>query len=326
MASIQKRGDAWRALIRMKGITESKTFPRKGEAVAWAASREAELRSGESGAIPNKTLEDLIDRYEREVSVKKAGHLWEVRRFAVFKQDDIVKKRIAVLNQQDFSGWRDRRLATVSPATLLRDWGLMSAILTVAVNEWRWLYRHPMKGIQLPPEPEHRDRLVSAEENTRLSLVAGYHDGKLTTMTVRVYAAFLFAIETGLRAGEIVALQKDDLFVDERFLKVRRGKTQAARRDVPLSSKALAILKQLPMEKSVFDISSSATLDSLFRKLKAKALIEDLHFHDSRHQAITNLSKKLDVLALARAVGHRDLRQLMVYFNETASALAAKLD
>lgn len=326
MASIQKRGDTWRVLIRIKGVTESKTFQRKGEATAWAASREAELRSGESGAIPNKTLSDLIDRYEREVSVKKAGHMWEVRRFSVFKQDTITTKRIAVLNQQDFAEWRDRRLATVSPATLLRDWGLMSAVLTVAVTEWRWLHRHPMKGVALPPEPEHRDRLVADSELERIKFAANYHDGKLETMTMRVCAAFMFSIETALRAGEVVALQKEDLFTDERFLKVRRGKTQAARRDVPLSSKALAILKQLPMEKSVFDISSSATLDSLFRKLKTKALVEDLHYHDSRHQAITKLSKKLDVLALARAVGHRDLRMLMVYYNESAAQLASRLD
>lgn len=326
MASILKRGNSWRAVVTVKGVVDTKTFAKKGEATAWASNREVELRSGESGLIPNKTLADLIDRYEREVSSKKAGHLWEVRRFAVFKQDDIVKKRIASLAQKDFAEWRDRRLTKVSPATLLRDWGLMSAILTVSVNEWGWLHKHPMKGVQLPPEPEHRDRLVSPEELERITFAAGYHSGQLTTMTSRVCAAFMFAIETALRAGEIVALMPDDLVIDKRHLKVRKGKTQAARRDVPLSSAAISILNQLPKGDTVFSISSSATLDSLFRKIKKKALIEDLHFHDSRHQAITNLSKKLDVLALARAVGHRDMRMLMVYYNESAESLASRLD
>lgn len=53
--------------------------------------------------------------------------------------------------------------------------------------------------------------------------------------------------------------------------------------------------------------------------------IEDLHFHDARHDAITRLARKLDVLQLARMVGHRDLKSLMTYYNETAEHLASLL-
>lgn len=69
----------------------------------------------------------------------------------------------------------------------------------------------------------------------------------------------------------------------------------------------------------------SASLDALYRKARQKAAIDDLHFHDLRHEAITNLSKRLHVLAMARAVGHRDLRMLQIYYNESASDLAEKL-
>ena len=55
-------------------------------------------------------------------------------------------------------------------------------------------------------------------------------------------------------------------------------------------------------------------------------MIEDLHCPDTRHEAITRLAKKLDVLDLARMAGHKDLRQLMTYYNATAEELAAKLD
>ncbi len=65
---------------------------------------------------------------------------------------------------------------------------------------------------------------------------------------------------------------------------------------------------------------------ALFRKAKVKALVEDLHFHDFRHLAITRLAHKLDVLALARMVGHRDLRQLQVYYNMSAEDMAGRLD
>ena len=75
----------------------------------------------------------------------------------------------------------------------------------------------------------------------------------------------------------------------------------------------------------VFKLRASQ-LDSLFRKAKGKALIDNLHFHDSRATAITRLAKKLDILDLAKIVGHKDLKMLMVYYREKAETLVSKLD
>lgn len=70
---------------------------------------------------------------------------------------------------------------------------------------------------------------------------------------------------------------------------------------------------------------TDAQKDALFRKLVARAAITGLTFHDSRHTACTALSKKLHVLELARQLGMRDLKTLMVYYNESATERAAKL-
>ena len=325
MASYQKRGDTWRAIVRTKGYSGSKTFAKKQEAVAWATAIESELHAGTTGTVPNKTFGDLLTKYKNEVTPTKAGAAWEERRIDALLKDELAEKRLAALDQSVFAAWRDRRLESVSAGSVLRDWGLMSAVCTRAINEWKWLYRHPMKGVELPKEPEHRDRLITPDEIERICFAADYtKDSKLSTVTSRAAAAFLFAIETAMRAGEIVALRKDDLFLEANYLKVRSGKTQAARRDVPLSAEAIRIINQLPKVETVFDITT-AQLDALFRKSRDKALVTDLHFHDTRHEAITRLSKKLDVLALARAVGHRDLRMLMVYYNQSAEELARLL-
>ena len=50
-----------------------------------------------------------------------------------------------------------------------------------------------------------------------------------------------------------------------------------------------------------------------------------LHFHDTRHEGITRLAKKLEVLDLARMVGIRDLSILMVYYKPTATEIAERL-
>lgn len=98
------------------------------------------------------------------------------------------------------------------------------------------------------------------------------------------------------------------------------------RRDVPLSSRAVELLELMRYVNShnVFTVTS-ASLDALFRKSRNNCKIDNLHFHDSRATALTNLSKKLDVLELARMVGHRDLKSLLIYYRPTASTLAAKL-
>ena len=80
------------------------------------------------------------------------------------------------------------------------------------------------------------------------------------------------------------------------------------------------------MSQRVFGIKP-ALLDALFRKAKRKAGLADadLHFHDTRHEGITRLAAVLGVLELARAVGHRDLRMLQTYYNESAEDIAKKL-
>jgi len=67
-------------------------------------------------------------------------------------------------------------------------------------------------------------------------------------------------------------------------------------------------------------------LASLFLKARKTCGIKDLHFHDSRHEATTRMAKKLDVLDLARQLGIRDLKILMVYYNATAHEMADSLN
>lgn len=342
MASYQKRGDSWRALVRIKGITDTATFQRKSEAVAWASRRETEIRDGAQGKVPDKTFGDLLRKYLAEVSEKKRGHQWEQTRINKLlhgnddePHDPIVDVRLPVINASHIAEWRDRRLACVSPASVRREWNLLSAVCTFAMlPEVKWLLNHPMKGVTRPQDGAARDRRISEAEIEKLLFCAGYsRDVPPCTMTARVGAALIFAIETAMRAGEICALKWDEIDIENRCCRVTGveiggGKTASAKRSVPLSTEAIRILEQLPgaRDGKAFGLSSSQSIDALFRKIKARAAIDDLHFHDTRHEAITRLSKKIEVLALARMVGHRNINELMTYYNESATDIAAKLD
>ena len=327
MASITKRGGGWFAQVRRQGISRSASFTTKAEAVAWAAKLEAEILAGQRGEVPDKTFGDLLGRYRDEVSATKRGERWERLRIGLMQRDAISAVHLRDLDAKHVAEWRDRRLGQVSAASVRREWNLLSAACNIAVREWRWLRDNPFREVRRPAPTAARDRIASDNEIERLLFALGYdYDATPETIMARVGAAVLFAVETAMRAGEIAGLTWGNVFEDRRFAKVGSGKTAAARRDVPLSPEALRILKQLPRDGDPVFGLTTAQIDVLFRKAKARALIDDLHFHDLRHTAITRLAKRLDVLALARMVGHRDLRMLAIYFNPSAEDLAGRLE
>lgn len=331
MASFRKRGKVWECFVARHGIRKSGTFDTKAEAQAWAIQTEADILNGKRGGIPDKSFGQLLERYRDEVSVNKRGERWERMRVGLILRDDkLAEVKLVDLSAVNVAEWRERRLAVVSAASVRREWNLLSHACTIAAKEWHWLPENPFAEVKRPPPATARDRRITDNEIERLLLATGYdYQDPPVTATARVGAALLFAIETAMRAGEIAGLTWDNVFVAESYLKTS-GKTAAARRNVPLSAEALRILKQLEGIRVdgvplVFQLTTPA-LDALFRKCKTRAMIKDLHFHDSRHEAITRLAKKLDVLALARAVGHRDLRMLQIYYNESATDLAKRLD
>jgi integrase len=146
------------------------------------------------------------------------------------------------------------------------------------------------------------------------------------TAMQRTGLAFLFALETAMRSGEILALTPEHIHAKERWVHIPKSKN-GDERDVPLTRRAVEILEALPPSDGgpVFNVKD-ATRDKLFRDARDAAKLFNLHFHDSRAEAIWRLSKKLDVLELARVIGHRDINSLLIYYSADASEMAARLD
>ena len=125
-----------------------------------------------------------------------------------------------------------------------------------------------------------------------------------------------------MRSGEITGLTWDK--VGAKSVHLPRTKN-GDYREVPLSKRAREILEEMPRESGMVFNLSPELRDALFRKARDRAKIVDLHFHDTRAEAIWRLSKKLDVMELARMIGHRDLKSLMLYYNTSADELADRL-
>lgn len=131
---------------------------------------------------------------------------------------------------------------------------------------------------------------------------------------------------TNMRAGEIVGMRWEDVALDRRIVRLPKTKNGDAR-EVPLSRKAIQLIEYMKGldEERVFTLTS-ALLDAYYRQGRDLAGIKGPTFHDARATALTRLSKRLDILELAKMVGHRDPRSLMIYYRQSATEIAAKLD
>lgn len=319
MASIYRHGNGWRAQVYRDGVRESATFQTKQQAAAWAVQREAEL-SGER--LPDKTLADAMARFRMDVSPGRRGARWEELRLSALDDAPIARRPLARLTGADIAAWRDARLGEVAPATVAREMALLRTVLETARREWHWLRDKPMAEVSVPKSPPSRKRRITQDEIDRVTLALGVTDTEAATAANRTGLAFLFALETAMRAGEILGLTWAD--VRAKAVTLPRTKNGDSR-DVPLSPRAREILAALPRDRpTCFDVHPG-TRDSLWRRAVKSAEIADLHFHDARAEAIWRLSKKLDVLELARVIGHRDINSLRLYYNTTADELADRL-
>jgi len=320
MAAPQKDGKVWRHRVMVKGRRVSGTFATKAAALAWEAMQRVQLNEGvQSGT--GKTMRDALDRYEKEVSCKKRSHLNEVKRLAVFRESSFANIKISEIKPADIAAWRDERLMTLKGSSVNRDLNILSHVFTIARREWGWITTSPTKDVARPATPPHRDRRISEQEIDMICIALDWDRKASTAPTTkqhRIALAFLFAIETAMRAGEICGLRPGD--IQGRVARLHMTKNGRPR-DVPLSPRALEIWGLFP---GGFDLSP-AILDALFRKAKKSAGIEGLTFHDTRHEAITRLALKLDVLDLARMVGHTNINQLRTYYNPTADDIASRL-
>ena len=331
MATIERRGAAWRARVRLAGVNLTATRDTEADARQWAEATEARLRAGQSVqqivTMPDSlTVRQLLDRYADEVSPSKGGARWEQIRLRKIAKE--LPVRVAELDAAMLAEWRNARLKQVSASSVNRELNLISAVFTHAIKEWRLpMSVNPAHGIKWPKKPEPRRRRVSDDERAAIMAALGW-DGMTAPVLTKQWVAWSFALalETMMRQGEILKLTWRH--VHARHCHLPRTKNGTAR-DVPLSRVAVGLFTMLDQgadDNAVVPVDAG-TLGVYFRRACRAAGVEDLHFHDARREALTRAAKKLtNPLELARASGHKGIGVLMGYYRPDVGELADKLD
>lgn len=171
-----------------------------------------------------------------------------------------------------------------------------------------------------PKERPPRERRISPEEETLL------YEGCKTARSPYLRPAIEFALQTAMRRGEIVALEWRNVDFQKRTDRLSMTKNGRSR-TVPLSHRAVEILFSLPRDiERIFAGFSTCSVRHAFVRLVARMKLDDLHFHDLRHETISRLVERgLNVMEVAAVSGHQTLQMLKRYTHLRAEDIALRL-
>lgn len=338
MATFEKTlSGKYKATVCINYKRSSRTCKTKDAARLWAAKQEsvADVARGEADTA-KISLFEVVLIYAETVSVTKRGAKWEVLRLLAFSRNcKLCRRFVGDVTVEELEWWRDTRLGQgVGHNTVRREFTLLSAVFQWAMKQ-KFCVKNPVRAVEMPSLPKHRERLIDDAERDALCAALGWVEGgEVDTHQKEIAVAFLVGLESCMRKGEIFGMTRRHVDFVKQVARLPLTKNGDSR-DVPLSRRAVALLKSLPENGNTLFSVPTASSDVLFRRARARvakmdgfAEIEEVHFHDARHTSITRIAQsgKLGILELARMTGHKDLKSLQTYFNASAASIAAKLD
>jgi integrase len=326
MASIRQRSGVWQAQVRRFGYpTEVKSFSTKADAQVWARGIESSMDNGThqtNHSARSILLSYLLQRYGSEVSPTKRSEKRELQTIQFMQRHKMAAYSMENLTPAVIASYRDERLKTVAPATIIRELSILSSVISHARKEWGLPTSNPCALVRKPASPQGRTRLLAADEESRLIAELQPVGRRSPWMAPMV----LLALETAMRRGELLSMRWENVNLKLQTVLLPMTKNGTAR-TVPLSKRAVAILQALPGSRNgpVLPLSYMAVNNCFVRACK-RAQIVNLHFHDLRHTATTRLAEKLpNVIELASVTGHQTIQMLKRYYHPKAEVLAQKL-
>jgi integrase len=326
MATIRKRGSSWQAQVRRQGSPSiSKSFTIRADAVRWAREKERSIDTQELPAtikdLQSVTVSRLLVRYEAEFTAKKRGADRERYKLKVIRAHQLSSLTLAKLTSVAVARYRDDRLAIVQGGTVRRELAILQHCFEVARKEWGTpLSSNPVQGITLPDPSRARDQRLEDDTGQKLRTAIGSGHAWYLRPLIEL------AIETGMRRGELLSLVWPNVSLERRTAHLPMTKNGHAR-TVALTPKAIEVLKALPRtDPRVFPKVSGNAVRLAWERLRERAGVQGLCFHDLRHEAVSRFFEAgLSVPEVALMSGHRDTRMLMRYTHLRPEAVAEKL-
>ena len=330
MATIRKRNNRYHVQIRRRGQSITRTFGRLATAKSWIPKIEGDIERQlyvDTSGTERTTVGELLQRYQKQISPSHKGQQVERYRLGTLKRR-LGSIRLIHLTPKEVASYRDIRLKEVSPSSLKRELTILSQVLTVASKDWVIsIPQNPVSMISLPKADKARTRRLETGEEAKL----------LHHSRPELHRIITVALETGMRRGEILSIKKSHIDFNKSVLFIPSTKTDTPR-SIPLSTDAITSLRGqlrasqsvsggvIPLYEAPLFTYSLRGLSGAFLRLCRRLNIDNLHFHDLRHEATSRLFEKgLNPVEVATITGHKDTRMLMRYTHLRAEDLVGRL-
>ena len=305
---------------------ETKTFDRKPAANAWIKKREKEL--AQPGALStargdDPKLADVIDRYvtesRRAIGRTKAQVLRSIKVF------EIAEKNCSDVTSADVVAFARELSDGRQPQTVANYLAHLGAVFAIAQPAWGYpldaaameAAQKVAKRLGLTAKSAMRERRPTLPELDKLL----DHFGGVRVRrpdSAPMQAITVFALFSTRRQEEITRITWADLDESGSRVLVRDMKNpgQKVGNDVwcELPPEALAVLLAQPRaDPRCFPYSTDA-ISAAFTRACAFLGVEDLRFHDLRHEGVSRLFEMGRTVPLAASVsGHRSWSSLQRY-------------
>ena len=239
----------------------------------------------------NYTFAELMAKYLKEYSAVNKAASSHIRDKSLndHLQQYFGKYYLPEINSKMISEYKtQRRLEGASPRTINYELSLMGHAFNLAIREWELIESNPASKVKKERVKNILERWLSMDEEKRLLLAS---PGWLQEI-------ILFAINTGLRRGEILRLRLPQIDFERKTMIITEQKNGEID-TLPLNQNALRVLEQrkrnrLPGCDLVFPSQCGTRIieRNLFRAFDdamERAQIENFRFHDLRHTFATRL-------------------------------------
>ncbi len=317
---VEKRGDKWRARAFFDGRETTKTFSSQDEAIRWKREQERALERGEwiDPRLSSVTFEDWsLAWLNAKTNIAPRTRRGYIARLNTHLLPAFGKRKITSITNNEISQWLARAIDSGAGVVVLRQsHGVLRQILNAAVLDGR-LNRNPAIGVPLPRVKRSEKRALSPSELMRLAQACEDY-GFLVK----------FAGTTGLRWGELAAIQCKDVSLLNRTISVNKAFSDGLRGEKLLSSTKTHQARIVPFPKELsFEIKSlvenrnpesflfvmpeRGSLDynnfmsRIFRPAIKSIQLEGVSFHTLRHTAASLLiSQGTPITTVSGILGH----------------------
>lgn len=371
--SIEKRkGDSYR-LVKCVGYNLKGKPIKKTKTVHCKSMKEAKIELAKFVAdcekglyIEGKSLkfEDFVEIWKRDYGEKELapstykrylgilesriipffGHFRvdKIKPTDIMQFYDLLSKDTQIVRRKDNNGKKTGK--PLSPKTILEHHRLLRAMLQKAVY-WQMIVSNPAERVQAPKTKKPKRKYYDDEQSK--ALISGLME--LTEEQFKYKVAIILTIFTGVRLGELMGLEWDDINFREGIVSINRSsqyladkgvftkvpKTESSIRDVAIPDFVVSLLEEYKCwydnQKALFGElwydsnrlfvqadgkpMHPSTISKWFEKFVAQIGLPVINFHGLRHTNATLLiAQNIDVSVVAARLGHAQITTTLNFY------------